>query len=481
MSSTTVIMKRLKSEHNPDTFTVFRPLGEGIKAEINVVIKEIFDTLGGKSLLKSSGDVYVKPNAVDSRPYTHTRPEVVEALIRYWFETGARNVYLIENSTQCTYTRLVFKLTGYKTICKRTGAVPVYLDEDETITLKFPGKKAVSESNERGYDLTEFEMPRTIVEKLIDGKDKNLYVNLPKLKTHSMGVVTLGIKNQWGFPRHADRSPDHNYNLHSKLVDVLSYVRPDVTLVEGVEGTIYGHYPLLTFADKCVKPFKVLIGGLNVVATDTVGAAVFGLGIDNVPHIKIAIERGLSDGVMKAEDIELVGDYSDIKNIDIIGDISDYGGSYPFDLYPEFPRDVTIIKGKEMACREGCVNNSLTLLQVLSYDFNGRGGWSLLMGKGFDPQEIEGLKGPVLIVGKCAIEEVSERLIGRLGKRKIYLSGECNDLRATTEAMCHLTKVNPMKFVPLNPITIFAILIKAKMNRTSSKLVNPACFILKMR
>jgi len=86
-----------------------------------------------------------------------------------------------------------------------------------------------------------------------------------------------------------------------------------------------------------------------VVATDIVGAAVFGLGIDDIPHIKIAIERGLSDGVARAEDIELVGDYTGIENIDILGDKSDYGGSYPFDLYPEFPRDVTIIKGKEMA------------------------------------------------------------------------------------------------------------------------------------
>jgi uncharacterized protein (DUF362 family) len=481
MSSTTVIMKRLESEHNPDTFASFRPLGEGLKAEINVVIKEVFDTLGGESLLKSSGDVYVKPNAIDSRPYTHTRPEVVEAVIRYWFEAGARNVYLIENSTQCQYTRLVFKLTGYTTVCKRTGAVPVYLDEDKTITLKFPGKERASESNERGYDLTEFEMPRTVVEKLIDEKDKNLYVNLPKLKTHSMGVVTLGIKNQWGFPRHADRSSDHNYNLHSKLVDVLSYVRPDITLIEGVEGTIYGHYPPLRFADKCVKPFKVLIGGTNVVATDTVGAAVFGLGIDDVPHIKLAIERGLSDGVAKAEDIELVGDYTDIESIDILGDKSDYGGSYPFDLYPEFPRDVAILKGKEMACPEGCVNNPLTLLQVLSYDFNGRGGWSLVMGKGFDIQEIDGLEGPALIVGKCAIEEVSQRLIDRLGRRKVYLSGECNDLRATTEAMCHLTKVNPMRFVHINPVTLLAILIQANLNGTQAKLVNPACFILKLR
>jgi hypothetical protein len=359
--------------------------------------------------------------------------------------------------------------------------VPVYLDEDETVTLTFPGKKAVSESDVRGYELTEFQMPRTIAEKLMERKDENLYVSIPKLKTHSMAVVSLGIKNQWAFPRHADRSVDHNYNLHSKLVDVLSYVRPDVTLIEGVEGTIYGHYPVLAFADACVKPFKVLIGGLNVAATDTIGAAVFGLGIDDVPHIKIAIKRGLSDGVVRAEDIRLVGDYSDIESMDILGDRSGYGGRYPFDLYPRFPGDVTIVKGKERACREGCVNNPLTLLQVLSYDFNGKGGWSLVMGKGFDSSDIDGIKGPVLIVGKCAIEEVSGRLISRLGRRKVYLSGDCNDLRATTEAMCHLTKVNPMRLAPANPLEVMAILVQANLHRSRARVVNPLSSVIKMR
>jgi uncharacterized protein (DUF362 family) len=481
MSSATVVIKRLQCEHNPATFAVYRPLGEEMKAEIDRAVKEIFDSLGGRSLLKSSGDVYVKPNAVDSRPYTHTRPEVVEAVVRYWFDAGARNVYVMDNSTQCNYTRLVFELAGYRAVCRRTGARPLYLDEDKTVTLEFRGRSAASKSDEREYELTEFGMPRTIVDRLIDGKERNLYVNLPKLKTHSMGVVTLGIKNQWGFPRHADRGLDHNYNLHSKLVDVLSYLRPDVTLIEGVEGTIYGHYPPLTFADKCVKPFRVLIGGLNVVATDVAGAAVFGLGAEDVPHIGLAIERGLSDGVVKTEDIELTGDFSDLRNMDIIGDISDYGGSYPFDIYPEFPQDVSVIKGREMACREGCVNNPLTLLQVLSYDYNGRGGWTLLMGKGFDPAEIDNIEGPVLIAGKCAIEEVSERLTGRLGKRKVYLSGECNDLRATTEAMCHLMKVNPVKLAPTNPITLLSILVRARLNRSNARLVNPAASFLKLR
>jgi len=476
MGRTTVIVRQLKSEYHPTTFTTFRQLDRTMRAEVNNVVGELFDTLGGKSLLRSSGDVYIKPNAVEARPYSHTRPEVVESAIRYWFDAGARRVFLIENSTQCTYTRLVFELTGYKAVCKRTGATPVYLDEDRTVKLRFS-----DDSLDRGYDLAHFEMPRTVVEKLIDGKDENLYVSLPKLKTHSMAVVTLGIKNQWGFPRHADRGPDHNYNLHSKLVDVLSYVRPDVTLIEGIEGTIYGHYPALAFADQCVKPFKLLIAGSNVVATDIVGAAVFGLGIGDVPSIRLAIERGLSGGITGAGDVHIEGDFASLTNMDVVGDISEYGGQYPFDIYPAFPGDVAIVKGNEMACREGCVCNPLTLLQVLSYDFNGRGGWSLVMGKGFDRKEIESIAGPVLIAGKCAIEEVSEELIGRLGRRNVYLSGECNDLRATTEAMCHLTTVNPMRLAPAGPITIADVLIRANLNRTNARLVNPLCHVLKMR
>jgi len=296
-----------------------------------------------------------------------------------------------------------------------------------------------------------------------------------------MGIVTLGIKNQWGFPRHMHRGPDHNYNLHHKLVDVLSHVRPDITMIEGVEGTIYGHYPAISLADHCVKPFKVLIGSLNVVAADIVGAAVFGLGIDDVPQIKLAIERGLSGGVQKAEDIKLIGDFSDLKKLDLIGDLKDFNGKYPTDLYPQFPEDVTLIKGKEMACREGCVNNPLSILQELTYDFQGKGGWTLIMGKGFDPAMIDNIKGRVLIAGHCAIEEVSERLISRLGKRNVYLSGECNDLRASMEAMCHLMRVNPLRFVPISPIKSGVILVQAHWNKTRARLVNPMSYFFKMR
>jgi len=358
MSKNRVMIKRLDAAHQEESFTEFMPLSKEMIGEIESSVGEIFDSFGGAGMLKSSGDVYVKPNGIDAKAYCYTRPELVEAVIRYWFKAGAKNIYLFENSTQSNYTRIVYENNGYKKICRRTGAKAVYLDEDETVTCEFSGKKTVSEGDPEGYDLATFELPVTVADKLIKERDNNLYINLPKLKTHSMAGVTLGVKNQWAFPAHASRGKDHNYNLPYKLVDVLSYVRPDFTLIEGVEGTIHGHYPVTAFADICVKPFRVLIGSPGVVAADIAGAKIFGLDLDDVPHLKISIEKGLSDGVTCLDDIELSGDITDLHGVDLIGDMPS-SGKYPTDLYDSFPDSVNVVKGKTMLCKEGCANLSL--------------------------------------------------------------------------------------------------------------------------
>ena len=155
----------------------------------------------------------------------------------------------------------------------------------------------------------------------------------------------MGVKNQWAFPCQTARGFDHNYNLHYKLVDILSYVRPDFTILEGVEGTIYGHYPVTALADTAVIPFKVLVAGANVVATDMVGASIYGYTLDDVPHLKLAVERDLAQGVKSMDDIE------------IDGDVSMYTEKYPYDLYDCYPPDVKLMFGKERCCKQGCQNN----------------------------------------------------------------------------------------------------------------------------
>lgn len=482
MDNNTVIIRRLAAGHEQETFTKFLPLNAAMVKEVDDKVKAIFDRLGGASLIKSSGDVYIKPNGVGPKPYVYTRPEVLRAAIRYWFDAGARKVYVLENCTQATCTRLVFERVGYNALCKETGAIPIYLDEDETVRFEFSGKPVVGEISQEGYELGDFGMPRTVADRLIADKDKNLYVSMPKLKTHCMSVVTLGIKNQWGFPAHIDRSPDHNFNLHSKLVDVLSHVQPDITLIEGVEGTIHGHYPALALADECVKPFKVLIGGRNVVATDVVGARVFGMAIEDVPHLALAIERGLGNGVETAQDIRLEGDFDDLQNLDILGDLARYHGTYPYDLYPKFPADVRILKGEEMACIEGCVNNSLNNLQIYGFDYQGQGGWDLVMGKGFDDRTIDALNGPVLVVGPCAVAEIGERLIERLGEDSVYQSKECNDLSAVVESMLHLMKVSVAQLDPgLSPVEVAKVVSQAIENGSGARMIDPTCGVQKLR
>ena len=456
----TVYVRHLDTPYREGTRTVFKPLTDELKAELRTAVREIFEKAGGKKLLKSSGNVFLKPNGIDGQPYCYTRPELVEAVIDYWKEQGAKKIYLFENSTQSNATRLVFAVIGYDRICKRTGAVPVYLDEDKTVEFEFRGKKPASE-DPGGYFVTKFGMPRFVVDNLIDGRDENLYISLPKLKTHSMAGVTLGVKNQWAFPCQSARGFDHNYNLHHKLIDVLGYVRPDFTLIEGVEGTIYGHYPVTALADKAVLPLKVLVGGKNVVAADMVGARIFGLTLDDVPHLRDAVERGYSEGV------------SSLDNIAIEGDISMYTEKYPYDLYDYYPEDVKVIMGKERCCKQGCRNNPLTLLQILYGDHNGKGGWTMVMGKGHDQAEIDAIKGKVLIVGDCAINEVGEKLIKRLGKKNVFLSRKCNSLADTAAAMFYLMKVNPMEFAPIGPLKALKCLTLSKLHGSNALVPSP--------
>lgn len=475
--SAAVIVKKLNTPHGHDSFTVYKALNEELVREINATVKEIFDSLGGSSLLKESGDVYIKPNAVDSKPYSHTRPEVIRAVIDYWKNRGARKIFLFENSTQANFTRLVFRAVGYTKICRETGCMPIYLDEERSTSLSFKDKTVPDKAGNPVYDLAEFAMPATVM-KLINERDKHLYINVPKLKTHSMGVVTLGIKNQWGFPMQKSRGFDHNFNLHHKLTDILGYIKPDITLIEGIEGTIHGHYFATALAGRQVKPFLTLLGSANVVAADIAGAGIFGLTIADVSHLKLAVERGFSGGVKSAGDIILSGDVTDFNDLYNNSD-QPQEKHYPWDLFPEFPTDVKLVTGQERYCPEGCRNNPLCLLQTLSLDYQGKGGWTLVAGKGHNRGDIESIEGKALIAGHCAIKEVAEQLKARLGKKNVYLSDECNNLCATAEAMLHLMRVNPLRLIPLNNFTASAGYLTARLKGSCSRVPHPLSHIIK--
>ena len=432
------------------------------KKGIESAVNEIFTNLEKSGpIIKDSNEIFIKVNGIDFKKHAYTSPAVLKSVIKYCNDREA-DVHVMENSTQANMTRIVFEITGYRKICEELNANIIYLDEQETKTFEFRGKPSIIEKQREDYILKEFRLPETIVH-IMNNRDSVTYINLPKLKTHSMARVTLGIKNQWGFPQHADRGIDHNNLLHSKLVDVYEYIKPDITIIDGTEGTIHGHYPPTAWEDKLVIPFNILIGGRDTLSVDVVGARIFGLSRDEVPHLKIAYERGLGEG--------------DLNKIKVIGkNLDEYKEKYDWDLPQIFPENVKIIRGKDLLCIEGCQNNTLATLQVFAYDHKEKfkGGWFLIIGKGHDEDIVEKLKAEGynkgLVAGYCAIDEVGEKLREVFGRRKVFFSGNCNNLADTVKAELKLSGMTVFDLIggTLSTEKLMILIETAKSNNSTA-------------
>ncbi|TFF94024.1 DUF362 domain-containing protein, partial [Candidatus Thorarchaeota archaeon] len=354
-----------------------------ISESIEAAVANLFDkTTPGEQLIRQSGRVYLKPNGIDFKPYAFTDKRVLKAVIEYFYDCGASEVFIMENSTQANMTRIVFRFTGYSEVCRQTGATPIYLDEESGVNVKLP------------HFEDEIRFPETVVEELIERRDENCYVSLPKLKTHSMTTVTLGVKNQMAFPSHTDRGYHHNYDLHRYLADLYTLVQPDYTLVDGTYAVFNGHYPLHAFLSQSLERLDILIGGTDALAVDVVGARVLGYNIDEIDHLALARHDSLGEG--------------DIDRIEVLGDLSRFNKKYPYDIPDRMPDDVRIVRGKEMLCPEGCDLNVRMVLQLLYFDHGGKGGFTIVMGKGFERDVLESITGRVLIAGDCAIEETKD-------------------------------------------------------------------------
>jgi len=263
------------------------------KSSLSDAVRQSFDYFGGAAaLLKSSKNVFIKVNAVDLRQHAYTNIDLIRESIIYFKENGANNVYIIENCTQGSFTRLVFKVTGITSVCEETGAIPIYLDETKAVPIFL-------ESLECFINISDF-----IFENLIMNRNENLYVSLPKLKTHSMSQVTLSIKNQFGFIHQESRIADHNYRIHQKFADIYRILRPDFVLVDGMIATNHGHYIAVANTDKCIVPMNLLISGKDPLAVDVVGADLIGYTIDDVEHLRRCTE--LKIGIGDIRHIEII-------------------------------------------------------------------------------------------------------------------------------------------------------------------------------
>jgi len=120
--------------------------------------------------------------------------------------------------------------------------------------------------------------------------------------------------------------------------------------VDGMIATNHGHYIAVANTDKCIVPMSLLISGKDPLAVDVVGADLIGYTVDDVEHLRRCKKLKIGIG--------------DIRHIEVINSklFNERKIKLTHELLEDFPPDLSIIRGKERCCPEGCKRNTETLI-----------------------------------------------------------------------------------------------------------------------
>ncbi len=147
-----------------------------------------------------------------------------------------------------------------------------------------------------GKDITAWEIYRDVIE-------ADVLINVPIAKHHSLARLSLGCKNMMGAILNPNR---FHQNLGQRIADLLSVVRPTLTVVDAVRILI-AHGPTGGSLND-VRETNTVIASHDTVAADAYAATLFGLTGADVAYIQKAADMGLGTldlSTVKVEEISV--------------------------------------------------------------------------------------------------------------------------------------------------------------------------------
>jgi uncharacterized protein (DUF362 family) len=257
-------------------------------------VKEAVNLLGGIGrFVKANQKVLIKPNFVGPNPPPATTSlSVLNAVIELVKEA---NPSVISIGDSCAWpgkhqfglgnyeNRDVLNQLGVSNLAKDCGVNLIDFDKEGYEEVSIP----------EGLILKKARICRAVV-------SSDVLINVPVLKMHYETLVTLGSKNLHGILDDADKMRFHRNDLHQKLVDLSKVVRPDLTIIDGTEA-MEGCGPVL---GSPVEMDLILASG-DMIAADSVGAAIMDIDPDEVETIRLARTQGIGCGTL--EEIEIRG------------------------------------------------------------------------------------------------------------------------------------------------------------------------------
>jgi uncharacterized protein (DUF362 family)/ferredoxin len=145
---------------------------------------------------------------------------------------------------------------------------------------------------------------------LKDVLDADVYISLPKMKTHGMTMLSGAVKNNYGLLAGAQKSW---YHFHSEkpevfaeiLIEMYKLRPPDLVIMDGILA-MEGYGP----CSPEVRWVNKVLASADAVALDAVMAHMMGFRPDEVPYLRLAGDLGRQTDL---EAMEIEGDYAPIN------------------------------------------------------------------------------------------------------------------------------------------------------------------------
>jgi uncharacterized protein (DUF362 family)/Pyruvate/2-oxoacid:ferredoxin oxidoreductase delta subunit len=261
---TEVSLVQCKSYHSP---------------ELETAVKRAVDLVGGMSGLVKRGDrVLLKPNLLSAREPVKritTDPAVVSAIARLVLDAGGRP-FIGDSPGIDSFGRVAVK-TGMGKVASELGIELLELTDST---------RAPEVENGR---FKRVEIARQALE-------ADVVINLPKLKTHSQMLLTLGVKNLFGTVVAQRKAEWHHMtgidrqNFASLHLDIYLILKPVITILDGVWG-MDGCGP----ANGNPNPVGVIAAARDAVALDVSVCHFLGAPLGAFPLYREARARGIGE------------------------------------------------------------------------------------------------------------------------------------------------------------------------------------------
>jgi uncharacterized protein (DUF362 family)/Pyruvate/2-oxoacid:ferredoxin oxidoreductase delta subunit len=226
--------------------------------------------------------VLIKPNILGTfsksrQKLITTNPVLVDAVCKILKKAGCK-IYIGESSFM--KTDVAFKTSGIEKVAKKYAVKgkPIIFEQEKLVKIR----------DSKGKILKNFPVAKIV-------KSADLIINMPKMKTHSLAHVTLGIKNLYGVIPGGLKQRLHNKAGGDKfseiLVDIYQNIKPELNILDGVWG-MDGHGPSTGSPQKA----GYILASENTVALDIAGASLMDFKPSKIPAICLAVRRGLYPG-----------------------------------------------------------------------------------------------------------------------------------------------------------------------------------------